>query len=278
MPKSLRWTAALLGALIPLGASADTFNLNNLDLGDFNALINEFSANSQYSTATPPSSLGGLWGFELGVVGGVTKAPDTLALVQRSSPTTSLKDNLYHAGALARVGLPYGLTGELLYIPKVKISEAKLGRWGIGAQWTLTDTVLDDLPVNLAVKGYYTKTTLDYSQNITSSGITVPANIALDNHLWGLLAMVGYKIFVLEPYVGLGYTKAKGTITVDAAGTATIFNSTVFGAGTKSVDSSPSSSQILAGLDFRLAFFSLGAEWERAFGKNSYTGRLSFRF
>ena len=281
IPKSLRWIAAAMGTLLPLGAAAETFNLNNLDLGDFNALLNEFNANAQYSTVTPASSLGGLGGFELGVVGGMTKAPDTLALVKKNAPTTTLKDELYHAGALARLGLPYGVTGELLYIPKITVSSAHLKRWGLGAQWTLTDSVLDELPLNIAVKGYYTKTTLDYSQNIQNSStanIPVAATIALDSSLWGLMALASYKILVFEPYVGFGWSKAKGTLNVDAAGSATIFNTTVFASGTKSYDSSPTSMQYFAGLDIRLAFFSLGAEYLRGFGKNSYNGRVSFRF
>ena len=113
--KLLRWTA-VLGILLPLSSHADTFNFDNINLGDFDALVNEFSANSQYTTVTPPSSLGGLWGFELGVTGGMTKAPDTLALVKRSSPATTLKDNLYHAGAVLRLGLPFGITAEALLL------------------------------------------------------------------------------------------------------------------------------------------------------------------
>jgi hypothetical protein len=278
--KVLRWTA-VLGILLPGISRADTFTFNNINLSDFNALVNEFSANSQYTTVTPPSSLGGLWGFEFGVIGGINKAPDTLALVQRSSPNTTLKDNLYHAGVIARVGLPYGLTGEALYIPKTTISSAKIGRWGIGAQWTLTDSILDELPVNIAVKGYYTKTTLSYGQviqNASTANIPINANINFDDSLYGLQALVGYKILVLEPYLGLGWTKAKGKLAVDASGTATILDTSVFGSGAQSTDASPTSSQFLAGVDFRLGFFSLGAEYEYAFKKSGYTGRLSFRF
>ena len=281
IPRPLRWTAALVVTFLPLSASAVTFSLDNINLGDVNALVDEFSANSQYDTVTPASSLGGLGGFELGLAAGQTKAPETLALVKKNAPGTTLKGDLYHAGALARLGLPYGLTGEFLYIPKVKISEAHLKRWGVGLQWTLTDHLLDELPLHLAFKGYYTKTAIDYSQTIQNSStlnIPVSATIALESGIWGGMAIASYKLLVFEPFVGFGWAKAKGTLNVDAAGNATIFNTTVFAQGTKSITSSPSSSQLMAGMDVRLAFFSLGADYLRGFGKTSYNGRVSFRF
>ncbi len=277
---SLRWIAALIGTLLPLSSYAVSMSLDNLNLDDYNSLVKEFSANSQYSTVTPASSLGGLWGFEFGITGGLTKAPDTQALVLRNDASTSFK-SLYHAGAVARLGLPYGITAEALYLPKITISSVTLKRWGLAAQWTLTDSVLENLPFNLATKLFITKTTLNYSQtinNASTANVPVTANLSFDDTLWGLQAIASYKILVFEPYLGLGWTSAKGELAVDASGTATIFNQSVFGSAAKSATSKPTSSQILAGLDIRLAFFSLGAEYERAFAKNSYTGRLSFRF
>lgn len=271
----LRWIAAL--ALLSAPAYSADLDLNNINLADYESVVKEFSSNSQYTTVTPASSLGGLWGFELGITGGISDAKDTEALVKRNNASTSFKPNFYHAGALARLGLPYGVTLEGLYIPKTTISSVKMGRWGIGAQWTITDVVLEDLPVHLAIKTYYTKTTLNYGQtinNATTSNIAVPATVNMDNSLYGFQLLVSHKIFVLEPYAGIGWTKAKGTLTVDAS-VATAGISQSLG---RSAESTPSSAQILAGVDLRLAFFSLGAEWERVFKKNSYTGRLSFRF
>lgn len=261
---------ALLAAPVP--GFAD-FTIPNLNLSDFNTLVNEFSANSQYTSVTPASSLGGLWGFELGVVGGITKAPDTLALVKRSDPNTSFKDMLPHAGALIRIGLPYGLTAEGQLLPKVKAQNLSLSKWAMAVQWTLTDNVLEDFPVNVALKGYYTKTMLNYSQTISG----VPAAIDFNNNLWGMQALVSYNIFVFEPYVGLGYTSAKGTLGVSAAVPVALI-AYLPSAASQSASSSPKSAQILAGTDIRLAFFALGAEYQRAFGKNSYTARVSFRF
>lgn len=280
--RALQWMAVFAGIATPLASHAATFNLSNIDTSQFDRLVNEFSSNSVYSSVAPASSLGGLGSFEFGLVGGVTKAPDTLAVVKQSDPSTALKDNLYHAGGLVRVGLPYAFTLEGLLLPKIKISEAKFSRWAIAAQWTATDEMLTGLPLNLAAKFFYTKTTLNYSQAVTTTvnGTSVPAtaDIAFDNGLWGLQALASYKLWMLEPYLNVGYVKAKGTLNVDVAGNYTIFNTAFFGSGTKSATSRPDSFLFQLGTDFRLAFFSLGAEYQSAFSKNSYTGRLSFRF
>jgi|GEM_PF-849254 len=274
----LRWIAAM--ALVSAPAFAADLSLDNINLADYEALVQEFSANSQYSSVTPASSLGGLWGFEFGVVGGMTKAPDLLALVKRNNAGANFKDELYHVGGLARLGLPFGFTAEALYFPKTTISSIKIGRWGGAAQWTLTDAILEDFPIELAIKGYVTKTTLQYSQtvnNASTANVPVNAVVGFDNTLYGFQVIASYKLFIFEPYVGLGWMKAKGDLNVDASGNTTILNIGAFGSS-KSASSKPSSAQVLLGTDLRLAFFSLGAEYERAFKKNSYTGRVSFRF
>jgi hypothetical protein len=168
-----------------------------------------------------------------------------------------------------------------LYIPKITISSVKVGRWGLAGQWTLSESVFDELPFNLAAKFFLTKTTLNYSQTINNSStanIPVAANLSFDDTLWGLQVIGSYKILVFEPYLGFGWTSAKGVLNVDASGSTTILNQAVFGSAAKSATSTPTSTQIILGTDFRLAFFSLGAEYKRAFSKDNYVGRLSFRF
>jgi hypothetical protein len=146
--------------------------------------------------------------------------------------------------------------------------------------WTLTDIVLPDFPVTVGVKGFFTKTTVGYKQTVSStvSGVAISADgtIEFADKMYGVQALVSKKLFLFEPYVGLGYIRANGTLTVTAAGAATIFSPS-FTTG-QTATSKPSSAQILVGSDFQILFFSLGAEYQRAFSKSSYTGRLSFRF
>jgi hypothetical protein len=119
---------------------------------------------------------------------------------------------------------------------------------------------------------------MDYTQRVTNGtpgGIPVDATIEFDNSMYGAQFLVSRKFLVFEPYVGLGYVKAKGDLSVNAA---TAPNAYIFASGEKSASSKPSSAQLLAGLDVRLLFLALGAEYQKSFGTSSLTGRLSFRF
>src|SRR5690606_11967796 len=104
----------------------------------------------------------------------------------------------------------------------------------------------------------------------------VPGTITFDDEIYGFQTLISKKFFVFEPYAGLGWASSKATVAVNANVPATIF-SPAFSQGS-SATADPSSFQLLAGLDVRLAFFSLGREYQKSFGTSSLTGRLSFRF
>jgi hypothetical protein len=275
----LGWIAAIALAISPIQASAATFTLSSLTAGDYDKIVKEFSSDFAYSTVTPASSLGGLGGFEFGVIGGKTKSPELLNLVKTADPNTSFKGDLYHGGVIGRVGLPFSLTAEALVFPKKKFKEVSFQEIGGALMWTPTDDLLKDLPVNISAKFHVLKTKVAYTQAVT---ITAPvagagtANVAFDDTLYGLQALVSKKFLMFEPYVGLGYIKAKGTLAVDASGTTTFFAASF--ASNNRAESKPSSTQLMAGLDVRLLMLSLGAEYQKAFGTSSISGRLSFRF
>lgn len=271
----LRWIAFL--ALVPFTAAAETPSLNNLTLGDYDKVVKELSANFAYSTVTPASSLGGLWGFEFGVVGGLTKTPEIKSIVNRTD--TSYKESKFpHGGLLLRVGAPLGLTGEIVAFPERKISKLEISQYSGAAMWTITDLFFTDWPVSVATKGFFSKTGLNYTQSLNNSStgnVAVNATLDFDNTLYGGQLLVSKKLFVFEPYLGLGYIKSKGEFSVSAA---TAPNASIFLSGGRSAESKPNSAQLLAGLDVKVLFISLGAEYQKAFGTSTYNGRLSFRF
>lgn len=260
-----------------MAAFAETPSLNNLTLGDYDKVVRELSGNFSYSTVTPASSLGGLWGFEFGVVGGVTKTPEIKGIVNRSSASYK-EDKFPHGGLLLRVGAPLGLTGEIVAFPERKISDLEISQYSGAAMWTITDVFFTDWPVNVATKAFFSKTGLAYSQTInnsTTGNVAVNATLDFDNTLYGGQLLVSKKLLVFEPYVGLGYIRSKGEFTVSAA---TAPTASIFLTGARSAVSEPNSAQLLAGLDIKLLFFSLGAEYQKVFGTSTYNGRVSFRF
>jgi hypothetical protein len=275
--RSLRWIAVIAAALIPAQGFSSTPTFDNITDADYDKIVRELSANFSYSSLTPASSLGGLWGFEFGVTGGVTKTPEIHTLVKRNNPNFK-EDKFPHAAALARLGLPYGLTVEAMFLPKIKVSDLDLSQYSGALMWTLTDVLWDDFPLHLAVKGFLSKTSLGYKQRIQNASTLnqpVDARINFDDTLIGAQFLASKKILVFEPYLGLGYVSAKGDLSVDAA---TAPGASIFASGGRSATAKPTSTQLLAGLDLRLAIFSLGAEYQKSFSTDSFSGRLSFRF
>ncbi len=273
----LQWIAVLV--LFPTLASAASLSLSQITSTDYEKLVKEFSGNFAYSTLTPASSLGGFGGFEFGVVAGQTRAKELHSLVKRNDPNTTFKDKLYHGGALLRVGAPYGLTGELLIFPKITVSNLDAKQYGGAAMWTITDVYFTDLPVTLATKLFYTSAEIGYSQtinNASTGNTSVNARVEFENTLWGAQALVSRKFSIVEPYLGFGYLRAKGKLTIAATVPGVL--ASFFTDNSLSQEAKPNTFQFLAGLDARLAFFSLGAEYQRAFGTTSLSGRISFRF
>ena len=279
-PRSL---AVLMLAAFPCLSFADTPTLSNLLPGDYDSIVKEFSGNFTYSSVTPASSLGGLGGFEFGLVGGITKDPNLKNLVTTASPSTNLPSYLAHAALLGRLGLPYGFTAELMAFPSRTLSGVTLQEYGGSVMWTATDEVLEDLPLNLSSKLSYQKAKLSFNQNATVTGTTtvIPVTLAYSDSEWALQAFASKKLLVFEPYAGVGYVKSAGVLDLATGG----FNVNIFNVGSfpqaalsNHAESNPTSFQLMAGLDIRLAFFSLGAEYQRSFGTNTYTGRMSFRF
>jgi hypothetical protein len=269
----------LAAALSPALSHADEIKLVDLTGAETDNVIRELSANFAYSSQTPASSLGGLWGFELGLVGGITKTPEIRDLVRSRADANFKQDKFPHAGVLGRVGAPFGLTGEVVILPKIKASDVELSQYGGAVQWTVTDVFFKNLPVNVAVKGYVSKTSLSFKQVVRNANVpasTVNGKISFDNTNLGGQLLVSKRLSVFEPYVGVGFSKANGELSVTTDDIN--FMGTIFTTGATRAKSKPSSAQLMAGLDVRLLFISLGAEYQRSFGTDSLSGRLSFRF
>ncbi len=91
--------------LLAQTALADVPTLNNIDRGELDSVVKEFSANFTHTTVSPAKSLGHLWGFEVGVIAGITKTPKLNALVKEVSPNTTV-DKIPHGGILAMLPCP----------------------------------------------------------------------------------------------------------------------------------------------------------------------------
>lgn len=259
---------------------AATFNFDSvLSLGDFNAVMEEFSANFLNSTVSPPSTFGKKilpeFGFQVGVVGGITKSPAIDRLV-----STEKLDKIPHAGILAAVTGPYGITLDGLFVPSIDISDVSMDIYGFGAKWTITEVFWEWLPISLAARFHYNSTEVKYSQTInnSSTGNTpVAASVTVGNDVWGFNVAAGYPLWgFFEPYLGIGYANGNGDLTINAAGGATFLGTDITATNTAEV--SNSSFHFFTGMQLHFLIMNLGVEYNRVFNHNRYTAKFSFDF
>lgn len=247
---------------------AQTIPLSNINQGDFDKVVSNFSANFWHTSVSGASPLGHIFGFEFGAVGGVTNTPDLNSLAQRTNPAAKA-GQLPNGELVGAITVPLGLTVEAGLIPKVGSSDFKFSSLSLGLKWTPTE-LLFDMPLSLAVKGQVTKTSLEYSQPIQG----VATSYKYDSTVTGLTLLASKDFMLVEPYVGIGVVHGKGEL--NATGSGMVFNSAF--TASQSASSTRSSGVFIAGAELKLFVLKVGAEYSRLYGDNRYNGKLSFYF
>lgn len=250
-------------------ALAGGYALPTLAQSDLDGMERDLAANTNLHDALPPSSMGRIFGFEVGIIGGVTKSPSLNSLVQQVSTTDA--SSIPHAGLVGALTIPFGLTFEALYLPTQTFGGLTYQQYAGAAKWTFTDGSV--FPVNLAARGYMAASTLSFTETVPST--TTTATISNSTTVQGIQLLASPKLIpILEPYVGIGFANATGTLSSSSAAPISLFSFT----SAQSASSNLTSTEILAGLDVHLLLLGFGAEWSHAFNTDSYTGKLSVKF
>src|SRR5690349_1218706 len=111
-------------ALLSFSAHAAGPTFQNLSDEDFKNVVKDMSANFTHTSVSGAAPLGDIWGFEIGLVGGVTKTPELNKFAKEVDPSTSL-EQIPHAEILGVVSVPLAITGEIGIVPKVGSDEFK---------------------------------------------------------------------------------------------------------------------------------------------------------
>jgi hypothetical protein len=260
----------IITCLLSTTGFSQSVSFTNLTQSDFDKVSKEFSGNFMHHSVMGASSLGTIFGFELGLIGGMQKTPEIDALVKRADPSKGVS-NLIHAGLLGVVGIPFGLSAELVMVPKLSGGGGEFQYTSMGLKWTMTDELLAVIPFNIALRGTMTNSTFSFKQTISGG---IESTVENKNSITGLQLLVSPRLPIFEPYAGIGMMNAKNTLSV--SGTGTVFDSSFTTA--QSADSSPSSTQYLVGANVRLLVMVLGLEVSSAFGATQTTGKFSFAF
>ena len=242
-------------------------NLTNTDLDN---ISKEFSANFVHRAVSPASTLGDIFGFEVGLIAGITDAPDIAAITQREDPTnTDPFDKIAHAGLYGSVSVPFGITAELVLLPEQDLGDVSISHTSFGLKWTFSKYLPIPM-VDLAIKGHFSSSEMSFSDTVDS----VTTTVSLENSTMGATLLGSVNLLVFEPFVGIGYVTRDTDLT--ASGTAQIFDSSFTLNQAGSVDGS--SSQVLAGVQVNLLIMKIAAQYENVFGTSVTSAKLTFGF
>lgn len=256
----------VLFLLTALQAFADP-SFTGITESDFDSITKEFSANFTHGSILGASKMGSLLGVQFGLIAGQTGTPNTDAIVKRSGG--SGLGNLYNAGLLGSVGIPMGIAFEAVMMPKLASSGASVSATSFAVKWNINE-VVPVLPVNLALRGFYSNASLEFGQTVASTAVTVSSKTKVT----GVQLLISPMLPMVEPYLGVGLLS--GTNELGVTGTNSIFDPAYSTA--QSEAKTVSATQMIAGVDVNLLIMKIGAEVSQSFGATRTSLKLALGF
>jgi len=237
-------------------------NFQNLTADQVKGVMKDFASSMYPTTVTGASSLGTVFGFQVGVIGGASESPTIDSLV--SNDVSKMPKGAF----IGVVTFPFGLGLEAGLMP-VTVGDFEYGYTHIGGRWTITKLL--NIPIlELKLKFDTVNADIKFKQEVSG----VPVNVTYDNKATAYSLTAGINLLVVEPYVGIGRIESKSSL--KATGSATIFDSSIPVGANENVKSKDT--YTFLGVDVGLLFFKLGAEYAKVYGNSVYTGKLAFGF
>jgi hypothetical protein len=249
-------------------AQAAQLQFTSITSSQLQEIVKEFSANQGHTSVSGAAPLGHLYGFEVGVLGGVTQTPDIENLVHQTSPSTNVSQ-IPNVAILGAVTIPLGFTFETNFLPKVGSSDLKASVFSLAAKWTLTEVVIPYLPFSLALKGHYATTELDGNTTVNN----VATTMKYTSNVYGLDLLASKDLVFMEPYVSVGYMSGTGKL---STGAGDIFDPSLSTSG--SASATGSGLRFMVGTEFKLALIKIGFEYQNALSTSRYLGKVSLSF
>ncbi len=246
---------------------AADFGFVNVSENDFKDIISEFGSAFVHTSVSPASSLGKIFGIELGVIAGGSKT-EVIADIANELDPASEADTLPHAGFLGAISFPMGFTAEINFLPEVKNSDLDFSTGSLGVKWTFTEVF--PLPVDMAVKLHSGSSTIKWNQPVSS----VATNIEYEQQVSGLQLQVSKKLTVFEPYLTLGTVKTTGKLS--AKGSGTVFDAAYSTASSE--EEEVSGVHTMLGFNVNLLILKLGLEAGKVAGVQTASAKVSLFF
>lgn len=257
----------LILMLFPLSVMADT-SFTNIDGNDMKEITKGTGANFIHNSLMGASQLGRIFGFQVGLTAARTSVPKVDDIVQQNAGAEL--PTLYNAGLMGAIGIPFGLSVEAVLVPKIKSGDAKFESTSLAVKWNIND-IIPVLPVNVALRGFYSNAELSFAQTVAAQNATVSNKTTVS----GFQLLVSPMLPIIEPYAGLGYVTADNDLAV--TGTSGSIFDPLYTTG-QSASKKETSTQMFVGVEANLALFKLGAEFSRAFENNRIGLKVAFGF
>lgn len=259
----MRLFKLFIALLFPLSSMAADPAFDNIDGNDMKEITKGMGANFAHNSLMGASQMGRLFGFQVGVTAAQTSVPKIDDIAKQNAGAEL--PNLYNAGLVGAVGVPFGISAEIVLIPETSVGDLEVGSTSLAVKWNINE-IVPILPVNVALRGFYSTAELSFDQ--TSPVTTTVKN---ETTVTGLQLLVSPILPIIEPYVGIGYVKAENDLT----GTG-IFDGSYTVSNSASADES--GTQFLVGVEASLALFKLGAEYSRTLDNNRLGIKVALGF
>lgn len=259
-------------SLISLNTQAGALLFENINEQQFKDMSKEFAANFVHTAVTPPQSLGDIWGVEVGVVFGATKSDATNKVVTSIDPDTKI-EAIPHAGLMAQVSIPYGISFEGTMFPETETDDIKISTFSLAGKFTLTQELIKIPLVDIATRFHLSSSEASSKTTDDVSNVPVDSEVKFESSSWGINLSAGLNLFILKPYVGIGYVSTDTELSVESS-TGTIFDSS-FTSG-KSASEKHSGAHYFIGTELDLLFLHLGVEYAKVMDITKVTGKFSF--
>lgn len=258
--------ALVVGTLFGNSAFAQ-ISVNNLNETDLDEIIRALSSNSVHMSNTGPAGYGRIFGFEVGLVAGVTQTPGLDTVAKKTNSANSIT-SLPNAAVVAGLTLPLGFTFEATYTPKITSNNVNYQANSFALNLKMND-LIPVLPIQAALRGIYGTSDFSFSQTVAS----VTQDISNRNQVSGVQLMLSPTVPVVETYVGVGALSASNRL---SSSVSTIFLPAV--TTDLSFSRTVTSTHLFAGLGFNFGFVRIGAEAGSAFNNTRYSLKLTAGF
>lgn len=266
---------AVMLALAALPAFSASIELpDSLTSQQIEDVSTEFASNFSHTVVAAPETEG-LWGVEVGLVGGKSKSPELADLVDDAGEDGSDFESLYHAGAFARAHFPFDLFVELSVLPERDISEVTIKNTTFGLGWNAGEFFT--LPLDIAIGVNFSSSKISYEQEINNASTgNIPVNSEIDFDAKTRVAYLGFSknFLFVTPYFKIGTAKMEADVDVAASGT----NGTIFASGDQSESVSNSGGYYALGVNLQLLLLRFGIEASKTIDVGRVSGKLSLAF